>query len=247
MIVPRHAAFRQIQRRLIVRKRSPDSGIVSNPDTAHRMIPSPFFAIHIADGILAVPWQIGGFLLLIALVGSSLFRIDEREIPRVGVLTAAFFVASQLHVPLGPISVHLLLNGLVGVILRWRAPLAISVGLALQALLFGHGGWLVLGVNFGILAIPAILAGLLYRVMSRAVKPFATGATVGGVTALATVLIHTFVLWLGGSSDFRAVASVSLLTHLPVIAIEAVAVGFACRVLAKAKPEWLDRTPPADL
>lgn len=35
-------------------------------------------------------------------------------------MTAAFFVASLIHVPIGPTSVHLLLNGLLGVVVGRR-------------------------------------------------------------------------------------------------------------------------------
>ena len=51
-------------------------------------------------------------LVLLALFAA--WRIREDEIPRVALVTAAFFVASLIHVRVGPTSVHLLLNGLVG-------------------------------------------------------------------------------------------------------------------------------------
>ncbi len=75
------------------------------------------FAVHISDGVLTAPWLAGGFALtaLLALVGS--IRVRDEEIPRIALLTAAFFVASSLHVRVGPTTLHLLLNGLVGVIL----------------------------------------------------------------------------------------------------------------------------------
>src|SRR5438876_21806 len=98
------------------------------------------FAVHISDNILQAPCILAGFLLagLLAVLGA--WRIRDDEIPRVAILTSAFFVASLVHVRVGPTSVHLLLNGLVGVLLGWRAALAIPVGLLLQAILFGHGG-----------------------------------------------------------------------------------------------------------
>lgn len=210
------------------------------------MILSALFAVHIADGILSWPCQVNGFVVLAVGVAVGMLRISDRDVPRIGVLTAAFFVASQIHIPFGPVSVHLLLNGLVGVILRYRSPLAIAVGLVLQALLFGHGGWLSLGVNFQVLALPALAAGWAFPRFTTHVAPFTAGLVIGLATALVTVLQHVTVLWLGGSSDFRAVAGVSLVAHLPVIAIEGVMVGFACRVLAKAKPEWLGTPASAD-
>ena len=69
-------------------------------------------------------------------VAVGLKRTSNEQIPEVAILASAFFVASLIHVPLGPTSVHLILNGLVGLILGWATFPAILVGLLLQALLF---------------------------------------------------------------------------------------------------------------
>jgi ABC-type Co2+ transport system permease subunit len=140
--------------------------------------PAHLWAVHLPDGLLTWPWLLGGFVGLAVLAGGAVvidwFRrvvrgrdVREEEIAQVGVLTAAFFVASQIHVPLGPTSVHLLLNGLLGVMLRWRAALAIPVGLLLQAALFGHGGFTTLGVNSCVLTLPALAAWLLFDGLHR--------------------------------------------------------------------------------
>src|SRR5215470_1715186 len=125
------------------------------------------WAVHISDGVLAAPWWLGGFLVagLLGLFGA--WRIREEEIPQVALLTAAFFVASLIHVRVGPTSVHLLLNGLVGVVLGRRAALAIPLGLFLQAALIGHGGYTTLGVNSCVMTLPALFAGGLYAVLVR--------------------------------------------------------------------------------
>jgi cobalt/nickel transport system permease protein len=207
------------------------------------MPPPVPFAVHIGPGLLSEVWWVSGFVHMAAVVLLSLWKVNDRDVPRIGVLTAAFFVASSVHIPLGGASVHLLLNGLVGVILRWRAPLAVAVGLTLQTFLLGHGGPDALGVNFAVLTLPALLAGVVFRRLFRVMPAFAAGAIVGGGTAVLTVLSHAVVLYFGFNTtedDPRKwIAGVSLLAHLPVIAVEAVGVGFACRVLAKAKPEWL--------
>src|SRR5258708_24003609 len=91
---------------------------------------------------------------------------DEARI-RAAILASAFFVASQIHVgrPVG--TAHLLLNSLVGVILGRRALLAIPVGLFMQMVLFGHGGWTTLGLNSCIMGLPALLAWLLFDGIRR--------------------------------------------------------------------------------
>jgi cobalt/nickel transport system permease protein len=128
----------------------------------------PLWAVHIADGILTLPWLAGGFALAGLLAVWGAYRVRDEEIPRIALLSAAFFVASLLHVRLGPTSVHLLLNGLVGVILGRRAALAIPLGLFLQAALFGHGGFTTLGVNACVLTIPALLSGWMFAELNRA-------------------------------------------------------------------------------
>src|SRR5262245_6590385 len=119
-------------------------------------------AVHISANVLSAPALVLGFAGMIALLTVGLFRLREEEIARVGLLTAALFVASSIHVPLGPTSVHLLLNGLAGVILGRRVGVAIPVSLLLQAWLLGHGDLSTLGVNSCVMAVPALLARPLF-------------------------------------------------------------------------------------
>src|SRR5262245_54660601 len=139
--------------------------------------PPPLFAVHISDGFLTLPWLAGGFVVAALLAGGALLidaararrhhPLREEEIARLALLTAAFFVASLIHLRIGPTTVHLLLNGLLGVVLRWRAALAIPVGLLLQAALFGHGGFTTLGVNSCVMILPALAAWLLFAALHR--------------------------------------------------------------------------------
>lgn len=204
-------------------------------------------AVHISDGVLEPIWLAAGFAALALTLLFALWKLDERDIPRAGVLTAAFFVASQVHWPFGLFSVHLLLNGLVGVILRRRTAVAIAVGLTMQALLFGHGGRTAIGVNFCVLAIPAYICGALFDGFVSSRRPrlpgFGIGLALGAGCAAFTVALHVATLYLGGQGDWTVLAGVSLVAHLPVIALEGLGVGFAVRVLAKGKPEWLGLVP----
>src|SRR5262245_51475814 len=121
------------------------------------------FAVHISDGVLSLSVVVLGFAGAALLAAFAAWRVREEEIPRIALLTAAFFVASSIHVKLGPAtSVHLLLNGLVGVVLGRRAPLAILVGVALQALLIPHGGLTTIGVNATVEMLPALAAAALF-------------------------------------------------------------------------------------
>src|SRR5262245_39200072 len=150
------------------------------------------WAVHISDGVLAAPWWLGGFLVasLLGLFGA--WRIREEEIPQVALLTAAFFVASLIHVRVGPTSVHLLLNGLVGVVLGRRAALAIPVGLGLQVALLGHGGFTTIGINSCILVLPALLAWWIFRLLHRV--PWLRRPWFRGSLVAASALVWIFSL-----------------------------------------------------
>ena len=56
-------------------------------------------------------------------------------------------------------------------------------------------------------------------------------------------MLHVSVLFFFGRGDWAALAATSLVAHIPVIAVEGVGVGFAMKVLAKGKPEWLGVQP----
>jgi cobalt/nickel transport system permease protein len=207
------------------------------------MLALPLWAVHLDDGFLAWPWWSSGFILtgLMALLGA--WRIRDEEIPQIAILTAAFFVASLIHVPVPPTSVHLLLNGLVGVILGRRAALAIPVGLFLQAALLGHGGLMVLGVNSCILLLPALLAWQMFLLLQRVPllrrQWFAIGLVIGLVTALATIILNFLVLSWGGEADLSSPAKLALLANLPIVPVEGIILGFTLNFLALVKPEML--------
>lgn len=127
---------------------------------------------HIPDGVLSAPVLVAGALVSTGLLAIALRQLREADLPQAAVLAAAFFVSSLISVPLGPSSVHLLLNGLMGLLLGWAALPAIFVALLLQAVFFGFGGLLVLGVNTMNLALPALAVALLLRpLLQRLLSP----------------------------------------------------------------------------
>jgi cobalt/nickel transport system permease protein len=126
----------------------------------------PLWAVHLPDNYINLdltrpldgwPWVVGGFIVTAVLAWWGSRCIRDEEIPMIALMTAAFTVASGLHVPIGPSSVHLILNGLLGVVLGRRSALAIPVGLFLQAVA-GHGGFTTLGINGCVMLLPALAA-----------------------------------------------------------------------------------------
>jgi cobalt/nickel transport system permease protein len=201
------------------------------------------FAVHISDGPLSPTACALGFAFAALLLFTALRRMGDEEVPRIALLTAAFFVSSSIRVPIGSTSVHLLLNALVGVILGPRAPLAIAVGLFLQAILLGHGGYSTLGVNTMLIAVPALLADRLFRVLagprpSRR-RVMAAGAFTGWLTVVITAGLNATVLIVGGLEDWRVVAAALFVSYLGLAVVEGVILGVTAGYLVRVKPELL--------
>ncbi len=200
--------------------------------------------MHIADGVLPLTVTIAGYALTAAGVALSLRKVRAEELPKIAVVTSSFFVASLVHLPLGPTSVHLLLPGMVGVLLGPVAFLAITLGLFLQALLFQFGGLTALGANALMMGLPALVCGLVFRLLRGRSQRSHTvaGGVAGGLGTLLAAVILAALLFTAGE-DFLGVARLALFANLPVIAIEAAVSAFIVSFLFRVKPELLRTTP----
>jgi cobalt/nickel transport system permease protein len=195
--------------------------------------------MHIVDGALSNPVLIGGAALAAGGIAMGLRQLPLERIPAAGVLSASFFVASLIHVPIGPSSVHLILNGLAGLVLGWAAFPALFVGLLLQAVFFGFGGLTVLGVNAVSIAGPAVLAGLIFgRLVGRGspMQGAIWGGIGGGFAIAATTVAVALALALSGD-EFIPAAKLVFVAHIPVIIIETLLTGTAIFLARRVKPE----------
>jgi len=198
--------------------------------------------MHISEGVLSAPVLICGAAVAAAGTGIGLKKMDYDRLPQVAILSASFFVGSLVHVPIGPTSVHLVLNGLLGIFLGWVSFPAILVGLLLQALLFQFGGLTAIGVNAVTMAGPAILCYALFKTGARSdvrsmsiVFSFLCGfcGILFGSLILALALIFT-------GEAFFAVAKLVVAAHLPVMVIEGLITAFCVQFLKRVKPEMLE-------
>ncbi len=202
--------------------------------------------MHISEGVLSAPVLVTGAALTVAGTAVGLRRLDYDRIARVGLLSAAFFVASLIHVPLGPSSVHLILNGLVGLMLGWAAVPAILVALTLQAVLFQFGGLTTLGVNTTIMALPAVAGSYLFRPMLWKGRRLAMAAGFAcGFAAVAGAAVISALALAWSGEGFVAVAWLLLAAHLPVMIIEGLVTAFCLAFLAKVQPDLLPGHPDA--
>jgi len=200
--------------------------------------------MHIADGVLSGPVIAATGALAVAGVAAGLRSMDYRHVPRVGVLSAAFFVASLIHVPIGPSSAHLLLSGLMGFVLGWAAFPALAVALLLQAILFGFGGVTSLGANVLVMGVPAVACHVLFarrlRSTTTPVRVFALGFAAGVVSVLLSCILLGITL-LATGREFAAVVWAVFLGHIPVMVVEGFATGSTVAFVFKVRPELLDR------
>ncbi|NJB69398.1 cobalt/nickel transport system permease protein [Desulfobaculum xiamenense] len=201
--------------------------------------------MHISEGVLSTPVLLGGVVLAAVGTAVGLRRVDYDRLMHVAILSAVFFVASLIHVPIGPSSAHLVLNGLLGAMLGWAAFPAILIGLTLQAVLFQYGGLTALGANTFNMAAPAVVCFYLFRplMISEATVRRNVGAFLCGAFAvLASGLLTAVSLGLSGDALIPA-AQTLFIAHLPVAAVEGCVVSFVVSFLARAKPEALGVRP----
>jgi cobalt/nickel transport system permease protein len=214
-----------------------NSGVHGEYVTVSKALPY----MHVHEGVLIAPVLAGGALLAAGGVALGLRAMNQDNIVKVAVTSSAFFVASLIQIPVGVSSVHLVLNGLCGLLLGWAAFPAVAVGLVLQVLLFGIGGLTTLGVNTVIMALPGVLCHYLFRRIARSgagAQVFYAGFGAGvlgiviGATLLAAVLLRT-------GDGFTTIAGAVFLAHFPVMAVEGFVTGFALVFLHKVRPETL--------
>jgi len=198
--------------------------------------------MHIVDGALSNDVVIAGGILAVGGIALGLKKMDMEKIPAAGIMAATFFVASLIHVPIGPSSVHLIMNGLAGLILGWTAFPALFVGLLLQALFFGYGGVTVLGVNTVAIALPAVLMHYVCRngiqSVSKKVAMF-WGGLAGAASIAITAVVVTIALAATGEA-FIPAAKLVIIAHTPVMAIEGLLCACAVSLIHRVKPELFD-------
>jgi cobalt/nickel transport system permease protein len=152
-----------------------------------------------------------------------------------------FFLATLIHVPIGPSAAHLVLNGVCGLLLGWASFPAILVGLTLQALLFQFGGLTTLGVNTFTMAFPAVVLGYVCgpfvkspRASIRRAAEFLAGA---GSILFSGLLVA--VCLVATEESFLAAAQLIVVAHVPVMVVEGLLTVFVVEFLWKVRPEML--------
>lgn len=211
--------------------------------------------MHIPDGILPLPVTLGGYAASMALAWFCIRKIKQREdprrdVPKAALLTAAFFVASLIHIPIPSASIHLALNGLLGVLLGWFAFPAILIGLFFQAVMFGHGGLTTLGVNGVILGLPALAAFALFRMRDWSGAPtprknmafaFLAGASAIclSVALFSVILFTNMPAHMSAVAEQRAVLTL-MAAHVPLMVLEGLISAMLVAFFLRIRPDILE-------
>jgi len=213
--------------------------------------------MHVPDGLLPAQVCAGGYALTGLATWFSLRQINRKEnpqaeVPKAALLTAAFFLASSIHIPIPPTSVHFVLNGLMGVMLGYYAFPAILIGLFFQAVMFQHGGLTTLGVNATMMGISALLAYGLFRLHpiakpllgdagSRLLFAFLSGAVGLGLAILIFlgIVLTTIPADFDAGVERTAIYGLAL-AHVPMMLIEGIFTVMLVAFLQKVKPQLLE-------
>jgi len=194
--------------------------------------------MHISEGVLSGEILAAGAAIAVAGTGIGLKKIDYDRIVHVAILASSFFVASLIHVNIGPASAHLILNGIVGLLLGFAAFPAILTALLLQSIFFQYGGLTALGVNVVVMAVPAVLSHYLFLpFLGKSDKlTFAAGFLSGFLSIFLSSIFMGFALWFTDINFFETSLAI-IMANIPVMIIEGIVTGFCVAFLLKVYPQ----------
>ncbi len=165
-------------------------------------------ALHIPDGFLPPGLSLVGWLLALGPLAWALRaagrQLEDRTLPRMGLLACFVLVAQGLQVPLpGGTSAHLQGSALTALALG-AAPsmVVLTTVIAIQALVLGDGGLLTMGWNLVNMAIlGALSASLVFRLQAIPYAPRVLLACF--VSVQVSTLATCFELAAGGTSPLK--------------------------------------------
>jgi cobalt/nickel transport system permease protein len=123
--------------------------------------------MHVPDGFLDAPTSVATGAVAAAGVAIALRKardeLDDRTAPMAGLVATFVFAAQMVNFPVGlGTSGHLLGGALAAVLVGpWTGLLAVSVVVAVQALLLADGGITALGTNVTLISLVGVVAGWL--------------------------------------------------------------------------------------
>lgn len=206
--------------------------------------------MHIPDGYLDL--SIAGlfYILTIAVLGYSIYRLKELT-PLFGIVAAAIFAAQMLNWPIpGGTSAHFVGGALAGILLGpYAGALAMAVVLTIQCLVFADGGITALSANIWNMAVVNVFVGYYtYKALERFNR--AVAAFIAGWIGITVAAIFAG-LEIGISSSFGYGLSVTVpvmgMWHAILGIIEGVITVGVVSYIASTRPDVLEQKAPDKL
>ncbi|ELZ29652.1 cobalamin biosynthesis protein CbiM [Halosimplex carlsbadense 2-9-1] len=208
--------------------------------------------MHIPDGYVDLSLAaLFGALSLVALsyaarrVGGE---ISGTRAPLVGVVAAGVFAAQMLNWPVpGGTSAHFVGGAFAAILLGPHlGALAVATVVAIQALVFGDGGLVVLGANVFNMAVVEVYVG--YAVY-RAVAPygeFRAAFAAGWLGITAGALTAGLQLGLSSAFQYELLTTLAIMGvgHLVLGLVEGAITAVVYRYLARARPDLRPTAAP---
>lgn len=217
-------------------------------------IPTPAYAMHIAEGILPLEWVAIWYVPALLFVGLGIFLVKRQTsrsrsvMPLLGLAGAAIFIISLLPipVPIAGTSSHPVGTPLGAVLVGPFASVVLgSLALLLQALFLGHGGLTTWGANIVSMALLGSFVGFGTFALLRKldipvfVAAFAAGLLGDWATYATTAL--QLALALHGDGSLAAMFVTILLafapTQLPLGILEGLFTGGVAAAIYQRRPE----------
>jgi cobalt/nickel transport system permease protein len=221
--------------------------------------------MHIPEGALSPQTYGAAYAVMLpiwALAGRAVQRgLSARKLPLLAIGAAFNFVIMMFNIPIpGGTTGHATGSALIAILLGpWAAVLAVSVVLAVQALLFQDGGITTLAANcFNMAFLMPVVSYAVYRLMAwkagltsprRVVAAGVAGYIGLNVAALATSVMFGIQPYLAHGPDGRPLyfpyglkvaVPAMMAEHLLVFGfVEAVVTAAAIAYLARAEPQLL--------
>ncbi|OCL83101.1 Fused nickel transport protein NikMN [Arcobacter porcinus] len=192
--------------------------------------------MHISDGVLSLEVTAVSTAVAFGFLVYSFKNLSNDKIALTSSFSALFFIASFIHIPFGFTQIHLMLVGFIGIFLGSIAIFSISIALILQALLLGYGGLSSIGANILIIAVPAYLVFLLFKIeilkkLNEKVKFF----LIGFIGVLIPTIIM-FILLIFSKEEYKNAAYSIIIVNIPTMILEALITLFLFLYVKKAMP-----------
>ncbi|MDS0260693.1 energy-coupling factor ABC transporter permease [Haloarcula sp. S1CR25-12] len=201
--------------------------------------------MHIPDGYVDLPIAVFCGLLSVAVLALAARRVDgeipDARAPLLGVVAAGIFAAQMLNWPIpGGTSAHFVGGAFAAIMLGPHlGALSVATVVAIQALVFGDGGLVVLGANVFNMAIVEVYVGYaLYRLLAP-YGEFRAAFVAGWLGITAGALTAGVQLGLSSAFEYELVTTLLIMGvgHLLLGLVEGAITAVVYRYLARARPD----------